>query len=93
MYKAGRKSELFYHSFLAVFPSLVMQQISSFILYTGFFFKCLCIAGFLQSGALYATIRPNHPDQSTLRKVLGSTEHLDWLKIDLNVAEIITVQD
>ena len=24
---------------------------------------------------------------------LGSKEHLDWLKMDLNVAKIITVQD
>ena len=31
--------------------------------------------------------------QSTLRKFLGSKEHLDWLNIDLNVAEIITVQN
>ena len=31
--------------------------------------------------------------QSTLREFFGSKEHLDWLKIDLNVAEIITVQD
>ena len=30
---------------------------------------------------------------SPLRKFLGSKEHLDWLKIDLNVAETITVQD
>ena len=30
---------------------------------------------------------------STLRKSLGSKEHLDWLKIDLNATEIITVQD
>ena len=28
-----------------------------------------------------------------LRKFLGSKEHLVWLKIDLNMAEIITVQD
>ena len=28
-----------------------------------------------------------------LRKVLGSRERLDWLQIDLNVAEIIIVQD
>ena len=28
-----------------------------------------------------------------IRKFLGSKEHLDWLKIDLNVAEITTVQD
>ena len=31
--------------------------------------------------------------QNTQRKFLGSKEDLDWLKIDLNVAEIITVQD
>ena len=30
---------------------------------------------------------------STLKKSLGSKEHLDWLKIDLNATEIITVQD
>ena len=29
----------------------------------------------------------------TLRKFLGSNERLDWLKIDSNVAKIITVQD
>ena len=32
-------------------------------------------------------------DGATIRKFLGSQEHLDWLKIDLNAAEIITVQD
>ena len=31
--------------------------------------------------------------QSPLRKLLDSDEHLDWLKIDLNVIKIITVQD
>ena len=31
--------------------------------------------------------------RSALRKFLRSKEHLDWLKIDLNAAEIITVQD
>ena len=30
---------------------------------------------------------------SMLRKFLGSKEHLDLLKIDFNVAEIIIVQD
>ena len=29
----------------------------------------------------------------TLRKFLGSTEHVDWVKINLNVAEIITIQE
>ena len=28
-----------------------------------------------------------------LKKILGFKEHLDWLKIDLNVVEIRTVQD
>ena len=30
---------------------------------------------------------------SSLRKFLGSKEHLDWLKIDSNVVEIRTVKD
>ena len=30
---------------------------------------------------------------SPLRKFLGSKEHLVWLKVDLNVVEIRTVQD
>ena len=30
---------------------------------------------------------------SFLRKFLGPKEHLDWLQIDLNVAEVITVED
>ena len=30
---------------------------------------------------------------NTVRKILGFKEHIDWLKIDLNAAEIITVQD
>ena len=80
----------------------------------------LSVAGFLQSGALYANIRHDPKSEynqwiserselgsmgvfwdpsggfsgwSTLRKSLGSKEHLDWLKIDLNATEIITVQD
>ena len=31
--------------------------------------------------------------RSTLRKCLGSKEHLDWLTRDLNAAKIITVKD
>ena len=31
-------------------------------------------------------------DWNTLTNFLDSKEHLDWFKIDLNVAEIITVQ-
>ena len=28
-----------------------------------------------------------------LKKFVGSKEHLNWLKIDLNAAKIITIQD
>ena len=28
-----------------------------------------------------------------LKKNLGSKEHLEWLKIDLNATELVTVQD
>ena len=31
--------------------------------------------------------------RSPLRKSLGSKEHLDWVKIDINTVEIIIVQD
>ena len=80
--------------------------------------KCLWVAGFLQLGALYATMthdpRSEYNQQKSecserqrnwgvwgcsetpvgpLRKFLGSKEHLNWLKIDLNAAEIITIQD
>ena len=44
------------------------------------------------SGVLRLPIRVFR-GQSSLRKPLGSKEYVDWLKIDLNVAEIITVQD
>ena len=37
MYKAGRKSESFSYSFLVIFPSLVIQGMSSIILWTGLF--------------------------------------------------------
>ena len=80
--------------------------------------KCLWVAGFLQSDALYATITHNlrseynrqksecskHQQRwgvwgcsetppGPLRKFLGSKEYLNWLKIDLNAAKIITIQD
>ena len=44
------------------------------------------------SGVLRLPIRVFR-GQSSLRKPLGYKEYVDWLKIDLNVAEIITVQD
>ena len=96
-----------------------MQQISS--LFKQICFeekKCLCVTGFLQSGALYATITHDPRNEynqeksecskcqwswgvwgcsetpvGPLRKFLGSKEHLNWLKVDLNAAGIITIQD
>ena len=32
-------------------------------------------------------------EQSPLRKILGFKGHIDWLKIDLNTAKIIVVQN
>ena len=80
--------------------------------------KCLCIDGFLQLGALYATIthdlrseynwqksecrecqqswevwRCSDTPEGPLRKSLGSKKHLNWLKIDLNATNIITIHD
>ena len=40
LFKAGKKSKSsFFHSFLAVFPLLVMQQVSSFFKQVWFFLK------------------------------------------------------
>ena len=43
--------------------------------------------------SLGSALSPSAGVLGTLRKFLGSKEHLDWLKIDLNAAEMITVQD
>ena len=43
-------------------------------------------------GVLRPQIRGGDREWSTLRKFLDSKEHLDWLEIDLNVAEIIPAQ-
>ena len=78
--KAGRKSESFSHSFLVVFPLLVMQRISSFILQAGLFFKkkCLRVAGFLQSGALYANIGHDPRTKYNRRKSDRSEHQWSW---------------
>ena len=46
-----------------------------------------------QAGGSGGVLRSQLQFQGILRKILGSKEHVDWLKIDLNVAEIITIQD
>ena len=41
------------------------------------------------SGGCSETLSRDFRRQSPQRKFLGSKEHLDWLKIDLNAAKII----
>ena len=43
------------------------------------------VASINGAGALVGERKPN--------KFSGTKEHIDWLKIDLNAAKIITVQD
>ena len=45
------------------------------------------VAGIKGAGGAGGALSPS------LRKFLGSKEHLDWLKIHLNTTEISTVQD
>ena len=45
------------------------------------------------SGRCTEPLRMGFRGWSPLRKLLGSKENLDWLKIDLNTAKIIIVQD
>ena len=47
----------------------------------------------MKSGESEGAPSPSVSVLGTLRRILGSKEHPDWLKIDLNAAEIITVQD
>ena len=53
------------------------------------------VASVNEAGGSGGVLRPSGGvrGQSALRKFLGSKEHLHWLKMDLNVAGIITVQD
>ena len=104
-------------SFVSNATNFFIHSLNRFV----FFKKCLRVAGFLQLGALYASIRHDPSSKYSQQKnehsqrqqswgvwgcsetpaevlrwdnnFLGSKEHLDWLKIYLNVAEIITVQD
>ena len=43
------------------------------------------------SGGCFEPLSRGFRELSSLRTFLASKEHLDWLKIDLNVAEKITV--
>ena len=45
------------------------------------------------SGGSSETPKESIRRRNPLKNLLSSTEHLDWLKIDLNAAKIITVQN
>ena len=51
------------------------------------------VAAAIKAGESGGTLSPSAGVLGTLRKFLGSKKHLDWLKIDLHVAAIITVLD
>ena len=44
-------------------------------------------------GGCSESLRGGFRGQSPLRKFLGSKEHLDWLKIDFNAVEIVTIEE
>ena len=50
-------------------------------------------SGSLRGWWCYETLSRDFRGQSPLRELLGSKKHLDWLKINLNKAKIITAQD
>ena len=53
-----------------------------------------CVNGAGRSGGYFEPLRGGEVrGRSPLTKLLYSKEYLDWLKIDLNAVEIITVQD
>ena len=51
------------------------------------------VASINGAGKSGGALSPSAEVLGTLRKFLGSKEHLDWLKIDLNAAKIIAVLD
>ena len=51
------------------------------------------VNGVVVSGECSESLSRGFRGHSPPRTLLGSKEHLDWLKIDLNAVEIIIVQD
>ena len=68
------------------FSRVPNMQISNVIPGVNIIARKVSIVGINGAGGSRGVRRP-------VRKFWGSKEHLDWLKTDLNVAEIITVQD
>ena len=51
------------------------------------------IPGVIMFSRKASVMSVNGAEQRPLKKLLSSKENLDWLKIDLNMAKIITGQD
>ena len=67
MYKAGRKSESsFSHSFLVIFPSLIMKQISSFFKQIWFLKKLLTLCWFSLTGCPICNYQAWSQDVNTI---------------------------
>ena len=67
MYKAGRKSESsFSHSFLVIFPSLIMKQISSFFKRIWFLKKLLTLCWFSLTGCPICNYQAWSQDVNTI---------------------------
>ena len=65
----------FSHSFPAIFSSLVMQRISQVCFEKK---KCLRVAGFFQSGAIYATITHDPRSEFNQQKSECSEHQRSW---------------
>ena len=86
--QSSKKIEVIIFPFIPGCFSFISNATNFFI---HLFFKQVCYEKKL--GALYATIRGcSETPVGPLRKFLGSKEDLNWLKIDLNAAKIITIQ-
>ena len=68
------------------------MQISDIILQVNLIGTKMSVASFSGAGVRRPQCSRGFRGQSTLRKFLGSNEHLDWFKIDFNAAKVITVQ-
>ena len=74
------------YALLVLFNWVPYMQLSHMIPGVNMIGRKVSVASVNVAGGSGGSLRP-------LRKFLGSKEHLDWLKKDLNAAEIITVQD
>ena len=75
------------YGLLVFFNQIRYMQLSHMIPGVNIISRKVSVASFNGGGGSEGVLRP----QGTPKK--GSREHLNWLKIDLNEAKIITIQD